>query len=83
MKIFYLLLIIVILSAAAFAADETEEKKDTLWVPKGVVGINLSQVSFENWTQGGDNSISFTFFSNMGINYIGDPWKWRNSLKFT
>ncbi len=83
MKIFYLLLIIIILSATAFAADETEEKKDTLWVPKGVVGINLSQVSFENWTQGGDNSISFTFFSNMGINYIGDPWKWRNSLKFT
>ncbi len=83
MKIFYLLLIIIILSAAAFAADETEEKKDTLWVPKGVVGLNLSQVSFENWTQGGDNSISFTFFSNLGINYIGDPWKWRNYLKFT
>lgn len=83
MKIFYLLFTFVILSATAIAADETEEKKDTLWVPKGVVGINLSQVSFENWTQGGDNSISFTFFSNMGIHYIGDPWKLRNSLKFT
>ena len=83
MKIFNLLFTFVILSATAIAADETEEKKDTLWVPKGVVGINLSQVSFENWTQGGDNSISFTFFSNMGIHYIGDPWKWRNSVKFT
>ena len=83
MKIFYLLITFVILSATAFSADETEEKKDTLWVPKGVLGINLSQVSFENWTQGGDNSISFTFFSNMGIHYIGDIWKWRNSLKFT
>jgi Protein of unknown function (DUF3078) len=83
MKIFYLLLTLTIISATSFAADETEEKKDTLWVPKGVVGLNLSQVSFENWTQGGDNSISFTFFSNLGINYIGDPWKWRNSLKFT
>jgi len=83
MKIFYLLLTFVILSATAFAADETEEKKDTLWVPKGIVGLNLSQVSFENWTQGGDNSISFTFFSNFAINYIADIWKWRNSLKFT
>ncbi len=83
MKIFYLLITFVIFSATAFAGDETEEKKDTLWVPKGIVGVNLSQVSFENWTQGGDNSISFTFFTNMGIHYIGDPWKWRNSLKFT
>jgi len=83
MKIFNLLFTFVILSATAIAADETEEKKDTLWVPKGVVGINLSQVSFENWTQGGDNSISFTFFSNFGIDYIADIWKWRNSLKFT
>jgi len=83
MKIVYLLLTFVILSATTFAADETEEKKDTLWVPTGVVGLNLSQVSFENWTQGGDNSISFTFFSNFGINYIAEIWKWRNSLKLT
>ncbi len=83
MKIFYLLFTFIILSATAIAADETEEKKDTLWVPKGIVGLNLSQVSFENWTQGGDNSISFTFFSNFGIDYIADIWKWRNSLKFT
>ena len=44
MKTFYLLLTFVILSATTFAADETEEKKDTLWVPKGNVGLNLSQV---------------------------------------
>jgi hypothetical protein len=83
MKIFYLLLTLVILSSTAFAADETEEKKDTLWVPKGIVGLNLSQISFKNWTQGGDNAISFTFFSNFGIDYIADIWKWRTSLKFT
>ena len=83
MKIFYLLFTYVILSATNIAADETEGKKDTLWVPKGVVGLNLSQVSFENWTQGGDNSISFTFFSNFGIDYLADIWKWRNSLKFS
>ena len=83
MKIIYLLLTFVTLSATTFAADESEEKKDTLWVPKGIVGLNLSQVSFKNWTQGGDNSLSFTFFSNFRIDYIADIWKWRNSLKFT
>ena len=83
MKIIYLLFALVILSATTFAADETEEKKDTLWIPSGVIGLNISQVSFENWTQGGENSISFTFFSNFGINYIGEIWKWRNTLKLT
>jgi hypothetical protein len=83
MKIYCLLLTFIILSTATFAADETEEKKDTLWVPKGIVGVNLSQVAFENWTQGGDNSLSFTFFSNFGIDYIAEIWKWRNALKLT
>ena len=26
--------------------------------------------------------MSFTFLSLFGINYIGDPWKWKNGLKF-
>jgi len=79
-----LLLLILLFSTVLMAKSKDEgEKKDTLWTPKGVIGINLSQVSFENWTQGGDNSIAFTLFTNLGLNYIGDPWKWRNSLKIT
>ncbi len=83
MKITYIFALILLLSTSIMAADETEEKKDTLWTPKGVIGLNLSQVSFQNWSQGGENSIAFTFLSKFGINYIGDPWKWRNSLKFS
>ena len=76
---FWLLALFTIVS---FAQDTTEVKKDTLWTPKGIVGINLSQVAFSNWSQGGQNSLSFTFFSLLGLDYIGDPWKWRNGLKF-
>ena len=76
---FWLLALFTIVS---FAQDTTEVKKDTLWTPDGVVGINLSQVAFSNWAQGGQNSLSFTFFSLLGLDYIGDPWKWRNGLKF-
>jgi hypothetical protein len=64
-------------------AEDQTEKKDTLWTPKGVVGLNISQVSFQNWSQGGDNSLSFSILSNFGLHYIGDPWKWNNNLKFT
>ncbi len=77
-----ILISILILYSISIFAQETEEKKDTLWTPKGVVGVNLSQVAFTNWAQGGQNSLAFTFFSNFGFHYIGDPWKWRNNLSF-
>jgi len=75
-------LFLIFYTIVCFAQEATEEKKDTLWTSKGVIGINLSQVAFSNWSQGGQNSLSFTFFSLLGLDYIGDPWKWRNSLKF-
>lgn len=82
MKTILLSTVIVLISFSNFAQDTTAVKKDTLWTPRGVVGINLAQVAFDNWSQGGQNSLSFTFFSLLGLDYIGDPWKWRNGLKF-
>jgi len=82
MRITLLTLLFFSISVVSFAQDSTEVKKDTLWRPSGVVGINLSQVAFANWQQGGQNSLSFTFFSLLGLDYIGDPWKWSNGLKF-
>lgn len=82
MKIYCLIILILLGSVITFAADESE-KKDTLWTPKGTVGINLSQIAFSNWTQGGENSLSFTLFSVLVLDYIGDPWNWNNTLKVT
>ena len=82
MKTILLAVILIIFTLVLSAQDTTAVKKDTLWTPKGIVGINLSQVAFSNWAQGGQNSLSFTFFSLLGLDYIGDPWKWKNSLKF-
>jgi len=76
------ILLILFAAQIVFAQGESEEKKDTLWTPKGVAGVNLSQVSFSNWSQGGENSLAYTFFTLFGLDYIGDPWKWKNSLKF-
>ena len=83
MKTIHILLIAFLLTVTVQAQDEGEEKKDTLWTPKGIIGLNLSQVAFENWSQGGENSIAFTLFTLLGLDYIGDPWKWKNTLKVT
>jgi len=76
-------LILIIFSFQFSQAQEEVVKKDTLWTPRGVVGLNLSQIAFSNWSQGGENSLSFSFFTHLGLDYIGMPWKWTNSLKFT
>ncbi len=82
MKIFTYIFFMMLITQTIFAEDEGEEKRDTLWTPKGIVGINLSQVSFSNWAQGGENTLAYTLFSLFSFDYLGDPWKWKNSLKF-
>ncbi len=81
MKSVLIVFLLIIISLNLYSQDSTAVKKDTLWVPRGIVGLNLSQVALSNWSQGGQSSISFTFLSLFGINYIGDPWKWKNGLK--
>ncbi|MBT8387241.1 MAG: DUF3078 domain-containing protein [Ignavibacteria bacterium] len=82
MKKITFILVVLFAAQIILAQEESEEKKDTLWTPKGVAGINLSQVTFSNWSQGGENTLAYTFFTLFGLDYIGDPWKWKNSLKF-
>jgi hypothetical protein len=82
MKSGFIAALIIIISLNLYAQDSSTVKKDTLWVPKGIVGLNLSQVALSNWSQGGQSSVAFTFFSLFGIDYIGDVWKWKNNLKF-
>jgi len=54
---------------------------DTLWTASGMVGLNASQVSFTNWSQGGENSLTWTFFTKMGAMYSDGNWKLNNNLK--
>lgn len=46
-----------------------------------IVGVNLNQITLSNWTQGGDNSISWSFFNNSTLTYTKDVWSIKNNLK--
>ena len=48
-----------------------------------VGGINLTQTSFDNWTQGGENSAAWQL--NLNFKFVNDQEKtnWSNSSKFT
>lgn len=69
----------------ALKPEDLKNASDTTlkqgWNPVGVVGLNLSQVAFKNWTQGGSNALAFVAYTNMGVAYLSYPWKWKNLLK--
>jgi Protein of unknown function (DUF3078) len=84
---FFLFVVVCAMSArAAFAfqpAAADTVKKDTIniWVPTMVTGLNVSQIAFSNWTQGGSNALAWTVTANVGYDYKGLTWGLQNHLK--
>ncbi|MGQ9799368.1 MAG: DUF3078 domain-containing protein, partial [Ignavibacterium sp.] len=76
-----LLIIFLLITTILSAQDVADSLLHQGWNPSGLVGINLSQIAFKDWTQGGSNSLAYTLFSNFGVIYFDNPWKWRTSLK--
>ncbi|MBI5403629.1 MAG: DUF3078 domain-containing protein [Ignavibacteriae bacterium] len=73
------LLLVLLVCTNAFSQIDTSMKPG--WNPRGTVSLNLSQMSFSNWTQGGDNSMSFASLGNFGVYYIHKQWDVSNKLK--
>ena len=64
----------------------TFAQKDTLngfWAPNASAGISISQIALSNWTQGGENTITWTLIGNGGYEYFSKNWNFRNTLKIT
>ncbi len=60
-----------------------QEKDTTLyqWIPSFVTGANISQISFRDWSKGGENAITWTFTGDFLLDYKTETWKFRNQLK--
>jgi len=59
-----------------------EEEKDTLqgWKMGGVNSLTFSQVSFENWAAGGENSYTLNGLVNLQARYKKGRYSWENTL---
>ena len=55
-------------------------RRDTLnvWVPTMITSLNISQIAFSNWTQGGSNSLSWTVMVKAGYDFKGEKWSLQN-----
>jgi hypothetical protein len=77
--------VILTISVICFLSSGLIAQQDTLilnqWVPKAAAGLNLSQISLDNWTQGGEDAISWILIGNGSAGYRSELWHFKNDLK--
>ncbi|NOZ63302.1 MAG: DUF3078 domain-containing protein [Calditrichaeota bacterium] len=73
--------LLLVATSLAVRAQEKEAPKFG-WQKSMVAGLNLTQTSFDNWTQGGENS--FAWQANLNFKFVDDQekWNWSNTGKF-
>lgn len=69
--------------AASEDAKTSKPKNDSMnvWIPTMVTALNVSQIAFSNWTQGGSNALAWTATANIGYNYRSLTWGLQNHLR--
>ena len=71
------------LASFVFGQDKPAEEPKYGWQKELVGGLNLTQTSFDNWKQGGENSYAWQL--NLNLKFINDQEKtnWSNTGKLT
>ena len=55
-------------------------QEESAWTHEGLTGVNFSQTSFTNWSEGGENSMAGNVYFNGSLNYKEGKNAWDNSL---
>ncbi len=77
-KVILLFLILSLSTTYSQDVDSTLNK----WTPSLIASANLSQVAFNNWTKGGENSLSYSFGVDWVMEYkSSSKWSFKNQLK--
>ncbi|WP_329807128.1 DUF3078 domain-containing protein [Flavobacterium facile] len=73
---------LLVFSTISFSQIIRTEKPDTIshWKKINKVGIDFTQITFVNWSAGGNNSISGLAKGQFIRNYLNDNKKWDNEL---
>ena len=76
------LTLVLIISFALYVFPQQDSVKLNTWLPTAAVGLNISQLALSNWTQGGENSLTYTINGTGGLIYKTTGWTFSNNLKF-
>ena len=79
-KVFVLM--IAFLMLVAIGVEAQQKAPEYGWQKSMILGVNLTQTNFDNWTQGGENT--FAWQGNFNFKFINDQekWNWSNTGKF-
>jgi hypothetical protein len=55
---------------------------DTSWKHTMILSANITQISFTDWAQGGENTLAYALFLEGKSTYAVDVIEWVNSYKF-
>ncbi|MDL2230686.1 DUF3078 domain-containing protein [Alistipes sp. OttesenSCG-928-L06] len=65
----------------AVVSVSAQERDTSYWTHQRVGGINLSQVSYNNWAAGGDASVAGDVNFSYALDYKKDKILWQNRLE--
>lgn len=86
MKIFNLSLLVGLITSFSSPAVAQEAKEDSVvygWKNQMIAGLNLTQASFDNWAQGGENTLAWQLKLDMNFTNDQEKFIWVNNGKFT
>ncbi len=78
---FAIIFLFIIHSAPATENEELEEEMEYGWEKQVVASLNLTQAQFDNWTQGGENTLAWQFNLNSSFTRTGQRFDWSTTGK--
>ncbi len=74
------LLFLFLALSTVYSQDADSKQKE--WTPSLIASANLSQVAFNNWSKGGENSLAYSFGVDWVMEYKSvSKWSFKNQLK--
>jgi hypothetical protein len=80
MKALSLIIAVMLFHQCLMAQDKPPEYG---WNKTLVTGLNITQVSFKDWVQGGENTLAWTFLASGKFIDEQESFTWSNNLKMT
>ena len=74
------IVLIILLFTSVNFSQETDSTLNK-WIPSAVAGFNISQLALSNWSQGGENSLTWTLTGDISYNYKSEDIEFKNNLK--
>jgi hypothetical protein len=75
--------LVFVITFSIFAQEAQEPEPDYGWHNEIVGNLNLTQASFDNWTQGGENTLAWQISLKTEFKLKQEKYEWVNATKFS